>query len=132
MKKVKITVWVIVLAIIAIVIYQNREFFFAKQSLVFNYLFGTLNTPDFYIILLYIAFFFGGFIFASYFIVLNLVKSKKKINMLQTDINNKLEKISALESEIQSSYKSRTAGYDEKTVVMKTEPKEVKDDRKIK
>jgi len=132
MKKVKITVWVIILALIAIIIYQNREFFFAKQSLVFHYLFGTSNTPDFYSILLHIACFLGGFIFASYFMVINLVNSKKQVKRFKTDIYNHLEKISALESELQSAYKSKAAGYDEKTVVMNTAPKEIEDEKKEK
>ncbi len=122
MKKVKISIWVIILALIAIIIYQNREFFFAKQSLVFNYLFGNSNTPDFYSILLHIACFLGGFIFASYFTVFNLVKSNKEVKRFKADINNHLEKISALESELQSSYTSREEGHDEKTVVMNTAP----------
>ena len=42
--------------------------------------------------------------------------------MLQMDINNHLEKISALESELSASYKSKEVGYDEKTVVMNVEP----------
>lgn len=83
MRKFKTAVWVIIIAFVAILIFQNKEFFMAGQSLAFNLLFADYKTPEIKVVFLCFAFFVAGLLLGTYFILIYHLKTKRKIKALK-------------------------------------------------
>ena len=83
MKKVKTAIWVIIIGFVAILIFQNQEFFMAGQSLAFNLLFADYKTPEIKIVFLCFAFFVAGLLLGTYFILIYHLKTKKRLKALK-------------------------------------------------
>ena len=83
MKKFKTAIWVIIIAFVAILIFQNQEFFMAGQSLAFNLLFADYKTPEIKVVFLCFAFFVAGLLLGTYFILIYHLKTKRKIKALK-------------------------------------------------
>ena len=60
MKKVKTGIWVLIVAFVAILIYQNQQFFMAGQSLRLNLLFTEYQSPEWKIVMICTGFFIAG------------------------------------------------------------------------
>ena len=102
MKKVKIAVWVILIGLVAVLIYQNQAFFMAKQIVTFNLLFAEFKTPETYNVFVCFAFLIAGLLLGSYFHLIHYLKSKKTVKMLNTTVGAQEEKIKQLEAQLTS------------------------------
>jgi hypothetical protein len=100
--RVKIGIWVIIIGMLGLMVYQNQEFFLARQSLGLNFYFRNYAFPEVANLLLLFICFLAGLFFAIYFIFFDRFKLKKTNKTLNTTINTHLEKISLLEKEIET------------------------------
>ena len=101
-KRVKIGIWVIILGLLALMVYQNQNLFLARQSLGLNLYFKNYALPEVANIFLFFICFFAGLFLAVYFIFFDRFKLKKTNKTLNTTINTHLEKISLLEKELET------------------------------
>ncbi len=101
-KRVKIGIWVIILGLLALMVFQNQNFFLARQSLGLNLYFKNYSLPEVVNIFLFFICFLSGLFLAVYFIFFDRFKLKKTNKMLNTTINTHLEKISSLEKELET------------------------------
>ena len=124
MKKVKIAIWVLIALFFVILIYQNRQFFTATtQSLGIDLLVGSYQTPEIRIVFIGFSFLLVGFLVGLYFLLIYAVKHKKKIKELQSESQERLNRIAELENELKSlkgpeSQPAPQADPEAKTVVM--------------
>lgn len=101
-KRVKIGIWVIIFGLLALMIFQNQNFFLARQSLGLNLYFKNYSLPEVVNIFLFFICFLSGLFLAVYFILFDRFKLKKTNKTLNTTINTHLEKISLLEKELET------------------------------
>ncbi len=126
MKKVKMGIWVAIVAFTAIFIYQNQQFFLAGQSLRLNLLFAEYQSPEWKIVMICTGFFIAGLILGIYLLVIYhlRMKKKRKTQRLQTDKPD--ERIAAPESAAKPEPPAKPEraipqGSDAKTVVITPE-----------
>ena len=100
MKKVKTAVWVLIIAFVIVLIYQNQEFFLSKQSLNLNLIFAQYKTPEMAIVYFSGIFFLAGLILGFYFLAARGLKTKKKTKSLNAQLAEQTEMITSLESEL--------------------------------
>jgi uncharacterized integral membrane protein len=101
MKKVKTAVWVLIIAFVIVLIYQNQEFFLkTKQTLSLNLIFAEYKTPEMAIVYFSGIFFLAGLILGFYFLAARGLKTKKKTKSLNAQLTEQTEKINTLESEL--------------------------------
>ena len=101
MKKVTTAVWLIILAFIILLIYQNQAFFLeSKQSLNLNLILAQYKTPELQVVYFCGAFALAGFLFGLYFLAAYGLKTKKKTKVLKAQVNEQTEKITNLEGEL--------------------------------
>ena len=118
MKKVKIVFWVILLGLIAIIFFSNKDYFMAKQGIQINLFF----TEPFHIqelpnVIYFLVFFLVGFLIAYFISLSERFKSKKTIKNLNAAATSQLQELSALKKEVDSlkssSFSSQTAPEDQ-------------------
>lgn len=78
MKKVKTGIWVAIVAFVAILIYQNQQFFLAGQSLRLNLLVTEFQSPEWKIVMICTGFFAAGLILGMYILVIYHLRLKRK------------------------------------------------------
>ncbi len=123
MKKLKIALWAALLGFIFLIVYQNRTFFLAKQSLGINLLVAEYRTPETYNLALFFICFIAGLLLGSYFILLNRLKYNKKIKMLNANKDSHQAEITALQKELET-LRGEASDIDAKTVVITAESQE--------
>ncbi len=104
MRKIKITFGLLVIIFVALLIYQNRAYFFAKQALSF------ILVPEKFQwtapAVENVAYFGGclviGILIASYFGLISKFRSVKNIKQLNKTILSQVETIESLKAEIDS------------------------------
>jgi uncharacterized membrane protein (DUF106 family) len=127
MKKVKLAIWILIAVFVAIVVYQNRVFFVdTNQSLGIDLIVAKYQTPELRIVTICFAFLVAGLLLGLYFVLLYALKHKKKVKALQTESQERLNRITELENELKSLKGPQTlpepqAEPDAKTVVMDTD-----------
>lgn len=102
MKRTKLVLWIIILGFVALIIFQNKEFFLRKQSLGINLYFVNYHTPELHNAIIFLACFMAGVIVAYFFSLSERFKSNKMIKDLNSSVDSHLETISALKSELES------------------------------
>ena len=103
MKKVKTAIWVIIIAFVALLIYQNRELFIAtKNVLVLNLGFKEYKSPELEIVYICFAFFLAGLLLGAYFLVSYGFKTKKRIKLLTAEAQGRQEQIGSLKNQLQT------------------------------
>ena len=100
MKKVKLAIWVVIIAFVAILIYQNREFFLSVKSLKLDLLFAQYQSPEIKIVFLSFMFFIAGLLLGAYFILVYHLKIKKKAKALNAQVKSQADQITTLENEL--------------------------------
>ena len=78
MKKVKTGIWVLIVAFVAILIYQNRQFFMAGQSLRLDLAFFEYQSPEWKIVMICTGFFVAGLILGMYLLIIYHLRLKRK------------------------------------------------------
>ncbi len=106
MKKVKIGLLVIILAFIALFIYQNQEYFLSQPSFNLNLKFVSYSFPGVYNAVLVLGFFVLGFLIAYISSLAVRFKARKEIRNLNGAVDANMQKISFLQNELDS-YKGR-------------------------
>ena len=103
MKKVKLVVWMLIIAFVAILIYQNRDFFWAsKQGLAVDLAFAKYQIPEVEHLIIFGAFFAAGFLLGIYFLISRGLKKKKLVKALKAQVKEQTEKADALEEELRA------------------------------
>lgn len=113
MNKFKLVLWVIILAIIALVIFQNLGFFATEANLQINPLVAPVyETPGIPIAVICIAFFILGLFLAFIFGVPERFRNRKTIKKLTADNATQKDEIEKLKKEVayQTSLSSGSAG----------------------
>lgn len=103
MKKATLIIWAIILGFIALVIFQNQEFFLTNKSLRINL--GVINeyhSPELPIAVLVLIFFFFGTVITYLFNLSTRFKAKRTIKKLNATISSNTEEISGLKNEMNS------------------------------
>lgn len=100
MKKVKAILWLLIIAALGFVVYQNREFFLAKQGMHLD-IFGTAYaSPELPVGLIFIGFFFVGWFIAYLFSLGDRFADAKTIKRLQQTIFSQQSAIDAVKKDI--------------------------------
>ena len=129
-KRVKIGIWVVIIGFLALIVFQNQNFFLARQSLGLNLYFKNYSLPEVTNIFLFFICFLVGLLFAAYFIFLDRFKLKKTNKTLNTTINTHLEKISSIEKELETFKPIESKPFDQAVTLntdIKTPPGENKE-----
>jgi hypothetical protein len=102
MKKAKIAFWGILIAFVALLAYQNWDFFMSTHGLRINLLVKDYRTPELQNAILFLIFFFAGLLISYFFSLLDRFKSKKIIRTLNTSLAQNQKMLDALKLEFDS------------------------------
>jgi uncharacterized integral membrane protein len=104
MKKVKWVVWMLIVAFVVVVIYQNKNFFWeTKKSLALNLPFFQIPPiPEIELIYIFGVFFLAGLLLGIYFLIVRGLKKKKLVKTLKTQLKEQTEKADTLEEELRA------------------------------
>jgi len=103
MKKVKLAIWVVIIAFVMILIYQNQELFLSAQSLKLDLLIAQYQSSEIKIVFLSFMFFAAGLLLGAYFILAYHLKIKKKVKALNAQVKSQVDQIIILENELKQS-----------------------------
>jgi len=103
MKKATLILWAIIFGVIALLIFQNQEFFLNNQSLRVNLgVIEEYHTPELPIAVTFLLFFLAGIILAYLFNISARFKAKRTIKKLNTAIASHDAEMAGLKREIDS------------------------------
>lgn len=102
MKKVKIAFWMVILGFLALLVYQNKDFFLSEHSLGINLYFFQKNTPDLPNAVLFAIFFLSGWLIAYFFSLFDRYKANKTIKNLNYQIASYQGTLDQMKQEIQA------------------------------
>ncbi|MBW1698451.1 MAG: DUF1049 domain-containing protein [Deltaproteobacteria bacterium] len=108
MSKVKIFIWILIFAIIAIVLFQNDTLFLGKQALKIDLFFVKYQTPQLPVAIYFLATLVIGLIIAYFFGLSDKFKARKTIKSLTSSLEAQKEEMSSLRREIEM-LKDKTA-----------------------
>ena len=100
MKKIKIALWVIIIGFLALVMFQNKDFFMAKQGFSINLYFTSYEIPEIYNAVLFFVFFAVGLLVAYIFSLFSKFKSNKTIKDLKSSMTSSMQQMSVLKQEL--------------------------------
>jgi len=103
MKKATLIIWALIFGVIALLIFQNQDFFLANQSLRINL--GVLeayHTPELPLAVLVLVFFLAGIIVAYLFNISARFKARRTIKKLNTTIASHNAEVAVMRREIDS------------------------------
>lgn len=100
MKKIKIALWVIIIGFLALVMFQNKDFFMAKQGFGINLYFVNYEIPEIYNVILFFAFFAAGLLVAYIFSLFSKFKANKTIKELKSSMTSSMQQVSVLKQEL--------------------------------
>jgi len=103
MKKIKYFLWLIILIALGILIYENLDFFMAKQALKFDLKISSWNwtISELQNIALFAICFFIGFILAGMKWLMVNFKFKKEVKIKDATITSLKEQLNALKAELE-------------------------------
>ena len=103
MKKFKVVLVLLILAVVSLVIYQNWAYFATPTHLNVNYYMGEYPAPvQFTNGMLALASFLIGFLIAYFLSLANRFKSRKTIRSMKEAVDSSGAQVAALRSEIES------------------------------
>ena len=103
MKKATLIIWAIIFGVIALVIFQNQDFFLTNQSLRINLgVMEEYHTPELPLAILILIFFLTGIIIAYLFNISARFKAKRTIKKLNTTIASHNAEVAVMRREIDS------------------------------
>ncbi|MBF0200290.1 MAG: hypothetical protein HQK66_03070 [Desulfamplus sp.] len=102
MKKFKVFMVLLVVVFVALVIYQNREYFFTKQALSLNLGVETWNwtAQEVENVYYYAGCVVIGLLIAAYFALISKFRTGRKIKSLNSTITTQLKTIENLQNEL--------------------------------
>jgi len=103
MKKVRLLIWILIVALVAVVIYQNRAFFLGtKQSLAVDLPYTHYQSREVELVIIFGIFFAAGLLVGLYFMVARGLKRNKIIKSLKAQVKEQTEKTVVLEEELRA------------------------------
>ena len=103
MKKATLIIWAIIFGVIALVIFQNQDFFLTNQSLRINLgVMEEYHTPELPLAILVLIFFLAGIIIAYLFNISARFKARRTIKKLNTTIASHNAEVAVMRREIDS------------------------------
>ena len=100
MKKAKIAFWLILIGFLVLLGYQNYDFFMAQHGLRINLLFVQYDTPQLQNAILFLIFFFTGFLISYFITLFERFKSKNMIKTLNTALDMNQKQLDELKKEV--------------------------------
>ncbi|MDJ0887014.1 MAG: LapA family protein [Desulfobacterales bacterium] len=101
MKKVKIGFWVLLIAFLLLVGYQNKAFFLQKNTFGLNlYVTDAYMTPEIYNGVLFGVCFVTGLIIAYFFGLFDRFRANKTIKQLNMDLETQRQQVESLTTEL--------------------------------
>ena len=102
MRKFKIGFWAVIFGLMGIVIFQNQDFFMAKQSLSVDFIFAKYETPELHRAILFAGIFLTGFIISYIFTLIDRLSFRRVVKSLAAEIDSQNENITLLINELES------------------------------
>lgn len=109
MRKFKIGFWAVIFGLMGIVIFQNQDFFMAKQSLRIDLILTTYETPELHRAILFAGIFLAGFIISYIFTLIDRLRFRKAVKSLGSEIDSQNKNITSLINELEA-LKSGSSG----------------------
>jgi len=131
MKKVKGVLWVIIIGIFGLVVFQNQSFFLSRQSLGIDFYFFAYQTTELPTAVLFAAFFFIGWLLAYLFCLADRYRSNRTIKTLRQTISGHKAAVDALKNDIDA-LKTDTPSSDHRMEETVDPPKEISDPPSVK
>ncbi|RJQ77341.1 MAG: LapA family protein [Desulfobacteraceae bacterium] len=100
MKKLKVVLWLIIIGSVGMVMYQNRDFFLARQSLGIDLISTQYQSPALPNAILFIAFFLFGWLIAYLFSLAERFKAGKTIKRLQHTVRSQQNDIDIMKKDV--------------------------------
>ncbi|MCF8051821.1 MAG: hypothetical protein K9L59_11335 [Desulfobacterales bacterium] len=114
MKKIKVVLWLLVIAFVALVVYQNQDYFLAKESLRIDlYVLQPYQTPALATGIFILTFFVIGFLIAYVMTLAERFKARKAVRNMNATMESQMDQISALKSEVENLKHSEPAAAQE-------------------
>jgi uncharacterized integral membrane protein len=103
MKKATLILWVLIFGVMALLIFQNQDFFLESKSLQVNLgVTGPHSTPQLPIAILVLLFFLTGLLIAYLFSLSARFKARRAIKKLNTTLSSHNDEVAGLRREIDS------------------------------
>jgi uncharacterized integral membrane protein len=102
MKKFKIVLWVIIVAFILTVFFENKDFFLKTQGIDLNLYFKNYQSPALPHIVWFLITLIIGLLVSYFFGLTERFKLKKTIKSLKTKIDTQMDMITQIRSELES------------------------------
>lgn len=131
MQKVKGVLWVIIIGIFGLVVFQNQDFFLAPQSLGIDFYFFAYQTTELPTAVLFAAFFFIGWLLAYLFCLADRYRSNRTIRELRQTISGHKSAVDALKNDIDT-FKKDTPSSDHRMEETVAPAKEMPDPPSVK
>ena len=121
MKKVKIGFWILVIAFLLLLGFQNKAFFIQKNAFELNlYVTDTYMTKEIYNGVTFAVCFMAGLVLAYLSGLLERFRSNKTIKQLNADIESQRQKLESLQTEL-NAHKSAATSLSEEPAVDEAE-----------
>lgn len=103
MKKIKLLLVLIIVGLLGLIFYQNKEFFLAPHVLDLDLGFTKLDLPEIPHILYHLIFGIAGFLMVGFLWFLYFLRTRKKLKGLNAIIDSHIETIKSLKQQTNSS-----------------------------
>jgi len=100
MKKFKIVIWLLIIAFIGVVIYQNKGFFLQKEVFHLNLIAKTYATPEMHVAVVFVGFFVVGLLVAFLFSIPGRLRAGKTIRSLNDTIRSQGAELTAMKTDV--------------------------------
>ncbi len=101
MKKVKIGFWILLIAFLLLLGFQNKSFFLQKNTFGLNlYVTDAYMSPEIYNGVLFAVCFLAGLIIAYFFGLFEKFRTNKIIKQLNTDLESQRQQVDSLTTEL--------------------------------
>lgn len=102
MKKLKLVFWLILIAFLALLTYQNWEYFMSQHALRINLFVAEYHTPPLQNAVLLLIFFFAGLLIAYFFTLFERFKTQRTIKSMTASLDMSEKLLDGLKKEIQT------------------------------
>jgi Zn-dependent protease with chaperone function len=102
MKKIKLVFWLILIAFLALLSYQNWDYFMSQHGLRIDLFVVEYHTPPLQNAVLLLIFFFAGLLIAYFFTLFERFKSQRTIKSLTASLEMSEKLLDGLKKEIQT------------------------------
>jgi uncharacterized membrane protein YciS (DUF1049 family) len=102
MKKFKIIIWLIIIGVIGLIMYQNRDFFMARHSLGIDLISAQYQSPELPTAIFFMAFFLIGWLIGYLFSLADRFRAGKTLKRLQQSIHSQQSDIESMKRDVEA------------------------------